>query len=90
MVIDLERCNDCQNIVVDDRPGDYFVSAVDAGKLSLVAGPYASHQQALDHVDSVRSIAEECDPRACFYFFGTARLEPGSGRIGVLNRHGKL
>ena len=43
----------------DTRPGPYYVSAVDAGRLHLMAGPYADHAAALTDVDRALSIAHE-------------------------------
>lgn len=74
--------------VPDTKPGDYFVSAIDGERLALVSGPYPTHQAALDDVEVCRAKAEETDPRAHFYAFGTVRTKPSSGRVGFLQMIG--
>lgn len=71
-------------------PGDYFVSAIDGNQYWLMAGPYASHAEALEAVDGAKRIANEHDGRAWFMGWGTCRLDCGSGRAGSLNRAGLL
>lgn len=71
-----------------DAPGSvYFVSVIDGPRRGLLAGPYETHGQALEDVEAVRAVAEEADPRAAFYAFGTARADgdPFASRPGVLN-----
>lgn len=74
----------------DDSPGDYFVSAIDAGHYHLMAGPYTSHAAALAAVDAAREATCSRDGRGHFMAWGTCRLDCGSGRIGNLNRAGIL
>ena len=53
----------------------YYVSCIDDSsrqRKALLSGPYGSHTEALSMVPTVRRKAEEADPRACWYFFGTA------------------
>ena len=69
----------------DNRPGPYYVSAVDADKYHLMAGPYADHASALADVNRARDIASKHDGRACFMAWGTVRVE-GSDKIGQLNK----
>lgn len=69
----------------DPRPGNYYVSVVDADRFNVLAGPFPTHQQALDLVETVRRIAEECDPRACWYGFGTTRMKDDYTKPGLLN-----
>lgn len=60
----------------DPRPGHYYVTATDrsaGSKWWPLCGPFPTHQQALDVVDEVRAYAQEADPRAHFYYFGTHR-----------------
>lgn len=71
-----------------DAPGSvYFVSCIDGPRRALIAGPYPTHAQALQDVEDARKAAEEADPRAAFYAFGTARADgdPFASRPGVLN-----
>ena len=70
----------------DTRPGPYYVSAVDAGRLYLMAGPYADHATALQDVDRALAIAHEHDARAWFMTWGTVRVD-GCDKIGRLNQH---
>lgn len=75
----------------DPRPGDYFVSAIDGDRYSLISGPYVNdHAAALADVASVRRLANDHDPRACFWAWGTCRMEPNSGRIGTAQKCGLL
>lgn len=53
----------------------FYVSAIDGPKHHLVAGPYGSHQAALDMVDHVRRNADERDPRAHWMAWGTSGTE---------------
>ena len=56
-------------------PSHYFVSCVETDgrrRSSLLAGPYASHAEALSKVHAVSRLAEDADPRAAWYAFGTA------------------
>lgn len=64
--------------------GHYYVSVVDGKRVGLLAGPYAQNDEALANVGAARRIAEELDPFACFYAFGTCRLPYGERR-GILN-----
>ncbi len=73
----------------DTAPGPYYVSAIDAGRTFLMAGPYTLHGAALADVDKVRDIANKHDGRAWFMAWGTVRIE-GSDRVGTLNKLGLL
>lgn len=77
--------------IADTQPGEYYVSVVDGPRKALLLGPFTNnHQAALDMVEKVRAKAEELDPRAVFYAFGTCRLEGGDKvpiRAGSLNRY---
>lgn len=53
----------------------FYVTAIDGGKVYYMAGPYLTHQAALDAVESARSIADKHDPRGCFMAWGTARTD---------------
>lgn len=73
----------------DTRPGPYYVTAIDAGRVFLMAGPYSTHPEALADVDRARDIANTHDGRAWFMAWGTSRIE-GSEKTGSLNRHGLI
>lgn len=64
----------------------YYVSVKDAGRSGLLAGPFDTHQEALDMITATKQEAEKADPFSCFYAFGTAKLTTtGVPRIGILN-----
>jgi hypothetical protein len=50
----------------------FYVSAIDGARKHLVAGPYASHDEAVGMVEHVRAHADKHDPRAHFMAWGTA------------------
>lgn len=63
----------------------YYVSVIDGSRRALLAGPYTDHRDALAKVDTVRKLADDVDPRACFYAFGTAGSdEQHHTRFGVV------
>lgn len=68
---------------IDQRPGFYYVDCTDAGKVALLAGPYAKHADALNVVEAVRREAEKVDFKSCFYAFGTCRsvFDLGLGKL---------
>ena len=51
----------------------FFVSCVNGPRVAFVAGPYRTHQDALDAFRAVQEYAERVDPRAVWYSFGTGR-----------------
>jgi predicted kinase len=62
----------------------FYVSAIDGAKRHLVAGPYASQQEAADHVEHVRKHADKQDGRAHFMAWGTAgSTEPMKTPLGA-------
>ncbi len=70
----------------DTRPGHYYVSAVDGGTHWFpMAGPFTTHQEALDLADDVRRYAHEVSYRSVWYSFGTCRVDlsevPPTGKI---------
>lgn len=70
----------------DTQPGAYYVTVHDGRRYGRLLGPFVNdHAQALSMVDAARAKAEELDPRAAFYSFGTARLDASETRPGVLN-----
>lgn len=86
--IDTKRDTYRGDIEVDQRPGDYFVSAVDGDQFALASGPYPSHRAALDDLEAVKRQAINLDPGGWFYAWGTCRLEIGSGKLGALQKRG--
>ena len=64
--------------------GNYYVTAIDGPAWWKMAGPYATHADALADVDKARGIADKHDGRAWFMAWGTARIE--STTPGNLNR----
>ena len=87
--LDINTTHDAAN--PDPRPGPYFVSAIDGTKAYIMAGPYATHGEALAKVDPARDIAydKSADGRAWFMRWGTCRIE-GSTRVGTLNKLGLI
>ncbi len=53
----------------------FYVSSIDGRKRHLVAGPYATHAEALGLVDEVMRHADKLDGRAWFMAWGTAGTE---------------
>lgn len=76
------------DIEVDQRPGDYFVSAVDGDQFALASGPYPNHAAALADLEAVKRQAIDLNPGGWFYQWGTCRLETGSGKLGALQKRG--
>ncbi len=72
------------------EPGKYFVSAADAGKVWLMAGPYLTHKEALSKVDAALKIADKHDGRAWFMSWGTVRMPDDTSEIGRLQKAGLL
>lgn len=70
--------------VADTRAGFYYVTAIDAGRVALLLGPFTRHADALARVDEARRDAERVDARAVFAAFGTCRSENDLG-AGKLN-----
>lgn len=50
----------------------YYVSVIDGARRGMAAGPYATHQEALDRVNDVKMALELKKPEAWFWQFGTA------------------
>jgi hypothetical protein len=49
----------------------FYVSVMDGRRKGVLLGPYETHREALDNVAQGRELANEADPRASFYAFGT-------------------
>lgn len=76
----------------DNKPGNYYVSVRrDNGDSRFLLGPYVNdHAGALAMVEEARKMAQDMDPRAAWYAFGTARqdIEPGKPvELGILNKY---
>lgn len=72
----------------DPRPGYYYCTVMDGPQYGLLAGPFDTHQEALDRLPKAKEIARGLDARSVFYGFGTARIERDDTRIrpgGILN-----
>ena len=69
MVRELE-CDACGKL--HDEGKSFYVTVVDGRRSGFLLGPYATHQEAIDNVDRGRRLANEADPRAAFYAFGTS------------------
>lgn len=65
--------------IPDNRPGPYYVSAVDrTGKVCLALGPFAAHADALARVDDVRRhFAANGQDDFADVHYGTVRLTGG-------------
>lgn len=70
--------------------GGYYVTAVDAGQVYYMAGPYQTHAEALALVDKALNIADKRDGRAWFMSWGTSRRRDEYREPGSLNKHGLL
>ena len=69
-----------------DGPGRrFYVTVVRGERTGFLAGPFETHQAALDMVPAARRVANEVDPRTAFDGFGTVSMEPGPWPAGVLN-----
>lgn len=55
----------------------FYVTVVDGPRVGYLAGPFATHDEALTRVDDARKLAAKRDPWSCFYGFGTAKRANG-------------
>jgi hypothetical protein len=71
----------------DTKPGNYYVSVRrDDGDFRCLVGPFRDdHGAALALVDKARKIAEDFDPKAIWYSYGTLRTEYDYDKPGILN-----
>jgi hypothetical protein len=77
---------ECQD--THPKGANYYVSVVDGldrRRIGLLLGPFKRHDEALKKVEAVRRKAEELDPKAVFYSFGTVAMRPEYTKPGVLN-----
>lgn len=73
----------------DNKPGNCYVSVVRGdGDWRPLVGPFRNdHAAALAMVDKARAKAEELDPRAAWYSFGTVRVDlVAYAPAGMLNK----
>lgn len=74
----------------DSKPGNYYVSVrKGSGDWRVLLGPFKNdHAAALAWVDKAQAKAMDLDPRACWYYYGTVRLELDAALPnGALNRY---
>lgn len=65
---------------------DYYVSLRRGARYALLAGPFATHTEALAWVKPAAAEAETQDPRACWDASGTCSLPRAVGNVpGKLN-----
>jgi len=64
----------------------FYVSIIDADRFNAVAGPFKTHQEALDMVNPAIKAGGELDPRSHFYAWGTVKMVNGH-KEGMLNEH---
>lgn len=63
----------------------FYVSVIDGQRYGLLLGPFPELAQAEAMVEQVRTKAEELDPRAHWYAFGTCKAPTGGpGRLNDL------
>ena len=64
----------------------YYVTMIrDNVGVARLAGPYATHDEALNLVDKVRNIAYDVDRRSVWDSFGTCGITSVEHKPGVLN-----
>lgn len=75
----------------DSKPGAYYVSVRrGASDWRPLVGPFwDDHAAALALVDKAQAKATDLDPRACWYYFGTVRLDVDrdAAPAGILNSY---
>lgn len=65
---------------------DYYVTMIRGKRTAWLAGPFATHGEALALVPAARQLASQIDPWSDFDAFGTASLPKCDGNpIGKLN-----
>lgn len=65
---------------------NFYVSAHDAGRTTLLAGPYPTHAQAVARVREVRELAYEREPRSHHYSFGTVAKPASYTKPGLFGK----
>lgn len=88
---------DLSYITLDPRPGNYYASIRDGdnpARFGFLAGPFKTHQEALDVLPRAKEKAIEVNVWAVFHGFGTCRLpedfpNPPKGILNDLLESGK-
>ena len=52
----------------------FYVSAINGQRKHLIAGPYATHEKALEQVNAVRDVAHDREPMSWFFAWGTCSV----------------
>lgn len=58
----------------------FYVSAIDGRRIGRFAGPYASREEAEAAVHTIRLMAEDIEPRAHWWAWGTTSLPEHDGK----------
>jgi hypothetical protein len=77
-----------RRLVIDPRPGRYYVTCINAGRVGFVAGPFRRHQAARRFLWFAKRAADRVDPWSHFYAWGTSRLRDNWDKpipVGALN-----
>ena len=56
----------------------FYVTVIDGDKWAALLGPYDTHDEAERNVKRGKDLANERDPRACFYAYGVSSSPPGN------------
>ena len=57
---------------------DFYCSVIDGGRVGVLAGPYATHEEALAKVETAKALALKANAWAHFFSFGTLSLPHGT------------
>lgn len=63
----------------------FYVSCIDAGRYSLLLGPFKLKREAEVHVMDAKRIARKVDPKSVFYAFGVCKTT--YNKPGVLTKY---
>ena len=63
----------------------FYVSLIREKRTALLAGPYDTHDEALQMVRPARRVASEIDPWSDFDLIGTCSLETATPPRGIIN-----
>lgn len=64
---------------------NFYVSVRDGDRTRLLKGPFRTHAEAIEAVPAAQRQAEKMDPKAAFYFFGTAAKAHDYRKPGLLS-----
>lgn len=87
MTFDFQLCPECGDNLLHDNGDSFYVSVYDAGRHSLLAGPFSTHAAALEYLEPAKAVAYKVDHKAWFYAFGTCRVPGTFTKPGLLNKH---